>query len=77
MHKLSNTHVDAKDLDVVMLMYNLIEYSYYYSKTSGSVYQYFRDQPALDNNNNAIVEFAGKDTTASFRFKEKNNSSNR
>ena len=41
------------------------------------MYQYSGDQPALDKNNNAIVEFAGKDTTASFRFKEKNNSSNR
>ena len=30
-----------------MPMYNLIEYSNAYSKTSGSLWQYYRDQPAL------------------------------
>ena len=39
-----------------MLMYNLIEYSDAYSKTSGSVWQYNKDEPALDNNNN-IIDF--------------------
>ena len=34
----SNTSVDdAKDIDVVMPMYNLIEYSVNYSKTSGNL----------------------------------------
>ena len=34
--KINNTQIDnAKDLDVVMLMYNLLEYSDNYSKTSG------------------------------------------
>ena len=34
--KINNAQVDhAKDLDVVMLMYNLIEYSNKYSKISG------------------------------------------
>ena len=32
-----------------MSMYNLIEYSDNYSKTSGSLWQYYRDKPALDN----------------------------
>ena len=36
-----------------MSMYNLIEYSNSFSKTSGSLYQYYRDEPAL--NNNAIL----------------------
>ena len=46
-----NTQVnDAKDLDVVVPMYNFIEYSDNYSKTSGSLWQYHRDEPALDNN---------------------------
>ena len=36
-----NAQVDnAKDIDIVMLMYNLIEYSDNYSKTSGSLWQY-------------------------------------
>ena len=33
-----------------MPMYNLIEYSDNYAKTSGSLWQYFRDEPANDNN---------------------------
>ena len=45
--EINNTQIDnAKDLDVVMPMYNLIEYSENYSKTSGSLYQYARDVPA-------------------------------
>ena len=36
--KINNMHVDnAKDIDIVMLMYNLIEYSDSYSKTLGSL----------------------------------------
>ena len=34
---------------------NLIEYSDNYSKTSESLWQYYRDEPALDNNNSSIV----------------------
>ena len=32
-----------KDLDVVMPLYNLIECSNNYGKTSGSLWQYFND----------------------------------
>ena len=35
--------VNAIDLDVVIPMYNLIEYSDNYSKTSGSLWQYYGD----------------------------------
>ena len=39
--EINNTQIDnAKDTDVVMLMYNLIEYSHNYLKTSGSLRQY-------------------------------------
>ena len=41
-----------------MHMYNLIEYSDAHSKTSGSLWQYYRDEPALDNNGN-IIDFLG------------------
>ena len=45
--KINNTQIDnAKDIDVVMPMYNLIEYSDNYSKSSGSLWQYYRDEPA-------------------------------
>ena len=35
---------DAEDLDIVMPMYNLIEYSKNYSTTTGSLYNYYRDE---------------------------------
>ena len=44
--EINNTQVDnAKDIDIVMPMYNLIEYSDNYAKTTGSLWQYFRDEP--------------------------------
>ena len=36
---------NAKDIDVVLPMYNLIEHSDNYSKTSRSLWQYYRDEP--------------------------------
>ena len=53
-----------------MPMYNLIEYSANYSKTSGSLWQYCKDIPAVDNNGN-IVDFNGANATDSFNFKTK------
>ena len=48
--EINNMQIDnAKDIDTVMPMYNLIEYSDNYAKTSGSLWQYFRDEP--DDNN--------------------------
>ena len=39
--RINNTDIDnAQDIDIVMPMYNLIEYSDNYSKTSGSLWQY-------------------------------------
>ena len=35
----------AKGIDIVMPMYNLIEYSGNYSKTSGSLWQYYKNEP--------------------------------
>ena len=57
MNEINNTQVDnAKDIGIVMPMHNLMEYSDDYSKTSGSLWQYCKDKPAVDNNN-AIVNF--------------------
>ena len=45
--EINNTQVDnAKDIDIIMPMYNLIEYSDNYVKTKGSLWQYFRDEPS-------------------------------
>ena len=69
--EINNTKVDnAKDIDIVMPMYKLIEYSNNYSKTSGSMWQYCKDVPALGNTN-AIVNFAENSLTDSFNFKVK------
>ena len=35
----------AKGIDIVMPIYNLIEYSGNYSKTSGSLWQYYKNEP--------------------------------
>ena len=57
MREINNTQADnAKDIDVVMPMYNLIEYSDNYSKTSGILWQYCRDKAAV-NNNGVIAAF--------------------
>ena len=36
----------AEDLDVVMPMYNLLEYGKIYRKTTGSLWNYYRDEPS-------------------------------
>ena len=53
-----------------MPMYNLIEYSDNYSKTSGSLWQYCKYIPAVDNDN-AIVNFTDNNLTDSINFKVK------
>ena len=43
--KFNNTLMEnAECLDIVMLMYNLLEYSHNYSMTSGSLWNYYRDK---------------------------------
>ena len=44
MSTINNTHID-NDMDVVMSMYNLKEYSDDYSKSSGSLWQHHRKEP--------------------------------
>ena len=53
--RINNTDINnAQDIDIVMPMYNLIEYSNNYSKTSGSLWQYYKDEP------NSKVKITGK-----------------
>ena len=59
--RVNNTDIDnAQDIDIVMPMYNLIEYSDNYSKTSESLWQYYKDDP-----NDNIAD------SKSFQFKVK------
>ena len=69
--EINNTQVDdAQNIDIVMPMYNLIEYSNAYSKTSGSLWQYYSREPALDNNNNVIDFPANNNDSISFKFNQ-------
>ena len=44
--KINGIKIDnAEHLDVVMPMYNFLEYSKNYKKTTGSLWNYYRDQP--------------------------------
>ena len=47
--RINNTGIDnTKDIDIVIPMYNLIEYSDNYSKTFGSLWQHYKDDPNDD-----------------------------
>ena len=69
--KINNIQIDiAEYVDIVMQMYNLIEYSNNYSKTPGNLWQYCKEIPAVNNAGN-IVDFDGANATDSFNFKTK------
>ena len=69
--KINNTQIDnAEYIDIVMPTYNLIEYSDNYSKTSGSLWQYCKEIPAVKDDCN-IVDFNRANATDSFIFKTK------
>ena len=74
--KINNTFIDnAEDLDIVMPMYNLLEYSDNYSMTSGSLWNYYRDEINDDaNENNAARNKINNNktiTSKSFEYKTK------
>ena len=49
---INDEHVEkAEDLDIVIPMYNLLEYSDNYQDSTGSLYQFKRDEPPDDNAN--------------------------
>ena len=57
--RINNVLIDHwQDLDLIMPMYNLTSYSKNYQKTSGSLWNYYRDEPSsgVENNINYSVE---------------------
>ena len=69
--KINNIQIDnAEYIDIIMPIYNLIEYSDNYSKTSASLWQYYKDIPAV-NNDGDIVNFNEANAADSFNFKTK------
>ena len=74
--KINNTFIDnAEDLDIVMPMYNLFEYSSNYSMTSGSLWNYYRDEikySGIENNDDGNKINNNKTITIkSFEYKTK------
>ena len=66
--ELNDEHVDtAENLDIVMPMYNLIEYSDNYQDSSATLYQYKRDEPPEDD---AVADLTA-DNSSSFKYKIK------
>ena len=57
-------------LKTLMHMYNLIQYNSNYSKTSESLWKYFRDEPAV-NGNDFIVDFNEANPTKLLNSKAK------
>ena len=64
--EINDEHADtAENLDIVMPMYNLIEYSDNYQDSSATLYQYKRDEPPEDN----AVDDLTADNSSSFKYK--------
>ena len=65
--KINGVKIDnAEDLDVVMPMYNLLEYSKNYRKTTGSLWNYYKDEPNGGVNNGITYSIMG---SRSFNYK--------
>ena len=76
--RINNTLIDnAEGLDVVVSMYNLIEYSKNHRKTTGSLWNYYRDEPNSglggDNINYSIKNSKSFDYKTSITGKLKGN----
>ena len=73
--KINNVLVNnAEDLDIVMLMYNLLECSKDYRKTTGSFWNYYRDEPnepSLNDDDPHTVNYNTDPITNSGSFKYK------
>ena len=66
--EVNDEHIDtAENLDIVMSMYNLIEYSDNYQNSSVTFYQYKRDEQPVNNDGN-IVNLTDADSE-SFKYK--------
>ena len=68
-NEINNAQTDnAKDLDVMMMMFNLIEYNDNFLTTSGSLWQHYRDDPNDILKNSESLKFktiiTGKTPTA-------------
>ena len=81
--KINGVQIDnAEDLDVVMSMYNLLECSKNFRKTTGSLWNYYRDEPnnplfpnsecfkyktSITGNTSKLVNYANYDAAKNYR----------
>ena len=64
--EINDEHVDtAENLDIVIPMYSLIEYSDNYQDSSATLYQYKRDEPPEDN----AIDDLTANSSSSFKYK--------
>ena len=64
-NRINNTDIDnAHDIDIVMPMCNLVEYSDSYSKTPGSLWQYYKDDLEDSESFKSKVKITGKTPAA-------------
>ena len=64
--EINDEHIDtAENLDIVMPMYNLIEYSDNYQDSSATLYQYKQDEPPEAN----AIDDLTVDNSNSFKYK--------
>ena len=67
LHSEDDEHFETSDnLDIVMPMHNLIEYSDNYADSSGSLYQFKRDESPTNDGNPLKVAL---DNISSFKYK--------
>ena len=81
--KINGVQIDnAEDLDVVMSMYNLLECSKNFRKTTGNLWNYYRDEPnnplftnsecfkyktSITGNTSKLVNYANYDAAKNYR----------
>ena len=64
--EINDERVDtAENLDIVMPMYNLVEYSHNYQDSSATLYQYKRDEPPEAN----AIDNLTANNSSSFKYK--------
>ena len=69
--QINNTQVDnAKHINVVIPIHNVIKYDNHHLKTSGSLWQYYRDELAVHTANDDILDFTVVNTVIN-SFKQK------
>ena len=72
MSEINNTQINnVKHINILMPMYKLIEHNDNYSKTSGSLWQYFRDELALIHTGAIKNLHVANNKSVSFKFKQK------